>query len=305
MNKYIQANTDGVLHDARLPTLSPLNRGFLYGDAIYEVWRTYHGTLFAWEEHWARLERSAQALAIDIAAISAERILEEIKKTATAFRLATASKGELYIRLQISRGEGSIGLDINLSDHPRFVILIQENPQFSSEKSNNGVTLSLARSIHRNDARCLNPAWKTGNYLNNIQALREAKSRGADEVLMTNLQGELTEAAVCNVFFCKNNTLHTPSSEAGILEGITRQIILESICPKIGIQFSTTKITEHDLPGMQECFIASTTKDITPVKNIDSHSFAVGSHSLTARLKNAFAEYALDYSQRHPALKLP
>src|SRR5256885_2462541 len=106
---FIQANTNGHLHPADQPSISPLNRGFLYGDAIYEVWRTYHGVIFAWEEHWARLLRSAASLYMDLP-FPAGQMREEIGRTAAAYREGARDGGELYIRLQIARGSGEIGL---------------------------------------------------------------------------------------------------------------------------------------------------------------------------------------------------
>jgi len=114
---YIQANTNGKLHDASEPSISPLNRGFLYGDAIYEVWRTFDGVVFAWEEHWQRLQRSADALFMG-ALFSKDYIFSEITRTCAAFRAKSGYQGELYIRLQISRGCGAIGLDTALADKP-------------------------------------------------------------------------------------------------------------------------------------------------------------------------------------------
>lgn len=126
MCAYVQANTLGRLHAADEPSITPLNRGFLYGDAIYEVWRTYEGVLFAWDEHWDRLDRSAQALHMAVP-FSRSMILAEVKKTVAAFRAKTGSTAEVYVRLQISRGGGSIGLDPALADEPLYVLLVQEN----------------------------------------------------------------------------------------------------------------------------------------------------------------------------------
>src|SRR5271157_3342062 len=108
---YIQANTNGRLHPASEPSLSPLNRGFLYGDAIYEVWRTYWGVIFAWEEHWRRLRASARALHMELS-FGPEQMLSEMRRTVSAFRSRVSGPGELYIRLQITRGAGAIGLDV-------------------------------------------------------------------------------------------------------------------------------------------------------------------------------------------------
>ena len=219
---FIQANTNGRLHPADEPSLTPLNRGFLYGDAIYEVWRSHHGVVFAWAEHLDRLQASARALAIDIP-FSAEQIRWEIARTVAAFRAAIGYVDDVYIRLQLTRGAGPIGLDIALADRPEFVLLVQPCPRISPEKLRIGLRLSIATSLRRNPIETLSPAWKTGNYLNNILCLREARARGADDVLILNLRGEIAEAAVSNVVFVRAGELVTPPLTAGILEGITRR----------------------------------------------------------------------------------
>jgi len=291
MSSYIQANTNGRLHAATEPSLSPLNRGFLYGDAIYEVWRTYHGVIFGWEEHWARLERSAAALHF-VLPFSRQDILAEIRKTVAAFRERAPGVAEVYIRLQVTRGCGAIGLDIALADRADFVLLVQENKLFSAEKFRAGLKLSLARELHRNPADALNPAWKTGNYLNNILCLREARARGADEVVITNQAGEITEAAVSNIGFVRDGVVVTPSLSAGILAGITRDLLITKVAPKAGVAVREETIRPEDLSGIQEAFLLSSTKDLTPIAGIDDCTFTLGEDTVTLRLKRAFAEYA-------------
>ena len=300
---YIQANTNGRLHSAHEPSLSPLNRGFLYGDAIYEVWRTYHGIVFAWDEHWRRLERSAQALHLTLPATPAQ-MLGEIKRTAAAFRAAARFDGDVYIRLQVTRGGGSIGLDPALADRPDFVLLVQPCPSVAADALRTGLRLSFARDLRRNPAASLNPAWKTGNYLNNILCLRDARMRGADEVVILNLAGEITEAAVSNLAFVRRGTLVTPPLDAGILAGITRGLLLETIAPKANVPVQEAAVRPEELAGMQECLLLSSTKDVTPVAAIDEHRFAVGPDTVTARLKAAFADHTRDYAAKHPELKL-
>jgi branched-chain amino acid aminotransferase len=299
---YIQANTNGRLHSAHEPSLSPLNRGFLYGDAIYEVWRTYHGVIFAWEEHWRRLESSAHALHLTLPA-TPTAMLGEIKRTVAAFRAETRFAGELYIRLQVTRGGGSIGLDPALADRPDFVLLVQPCPVVSEEALRVGLRLSLATSLRRNPAAALNPAWKTGNYLNNILCLREARLRGADEVVILNLAGDITEAAVSNLAFVQGGTLVTPPLAAGILAGITRGLLLETIAPKAGVPVREAVVRPESLAGMQECLLLSSTKDVTPVSAIDDLRFKVGSGTVASKLKAAFADYARAYAAAHPELK--
>jgi len=302
MTPYIQANTNGRLHAAHEPSISPLNRGFLYGDAIYEVWRTYHGVIFAWEEHLRRLEQSAQALHLKLP-LTREQMLDEIKKTAAAFRTKAPAADELYIRVQVTRGTGQIGLDIALAGETDFTILVQENKLFSAEKFAAGLRLSFAE-LRRNPPEALNPAWKTGNYLNNILCLREARSRGADEAVITNMAGEIAEAAVCNIGFVRDGVVITPPLSAGILAGITRAILIKAVAPLAAVKVSEEAIRPEDLPHMQECFLLSSTKDITPVAAIDRYEFKVGSGSLTLRLKHAFLEYAESYAKLHPEIKL-
>ena len=300
---FIQANTNGRLHPASEPSLPPLNRGYLYGDAVYEVWRTYGGVLFAWEEHWRRLRVSAAALHLDLP-FEPGRILGEIARTAAAHRQAGGYAGELYVRLQISRGGGPIGLDIALADTPDFVLLVQPCPELSAEKARDGLRLSLARDLRRNSADTLNPAWKTGNYLNNLLCLREARARGADEVVILNLAGEVTEAAVSNIAFMRDKTLVTPPLRAGILSGITRGLVLSTVAAEAGLAVEEAALTERDFAAMRECFLMSTTKDIVPVASIDGCRFEVGPDTATMRLKAAFGRYASRYAGAHRELGL-
>jgi branched-chain amino acid aminotransferase len=300
---YIQANTDGRLHPADEPSLSPLNRGFLYGDAIYEVWRTHEKTIFAFEEHWQRLEQSAKALHLKLP-LDRARSLTEIRRTIRAFLTNNPQAAEFYIRLQISRGAGAIGLDISLADQSSFVILVQELKEQPEKWQRQGMRLSVATELHRLHTDTVNPAWKTGNYLNNILCLREAQSRGADEVVMTNLAGEITEAAVSNLFFVRDQVLMTPPLSAGILAGITRKIILEQVAPRAGIKTLEATVRVEDLKTFQECIITSTTKEIASVASIDETHYLVGEHTLTQKLRNVFNEFVQEYILHRPDLKL-
>ena len=302
-HSYIQANTNGRLHPAQEPSISPLNRGFLYGDAIYEVWRTYHGVVFAWEEHWERLQASARALALALPLAPAE-FLGEIRRTVTAFDAQGGGPGELYVRMQITRGGGPIGLDPSLADRPDYVLLVQTNKDFPPEKLHAGLRLSVARELRRNDRRTLDPAWKTGNYLNNLLCLREARTRGADEVVMANLAEEITEAAVSNIYFVRDGRVLTPALASGLLAGVTRRILIERVAPAAGVTVREARLKTSDLATMEECFLTSTTKDVTPVAAIDEQCFRVGPASVALRLKAAFADYARTYAAAHSELRV-
>jgi branched-chain amino acid aminotransferase len=298
---YIQANTNGRLHPATEPSIAPLNRGFLYGDAIYEVWRTYGGVLFAWEEHWARLRRSAAALHLRLE-VSPASVLAEIRRTVAAYREEVAGAGELYVRLQITRGAGAIGLDIALADRSDFLLLVQPCPELAPAAAAAGLRLSVATTLRRNPAQSLDPAWKTGNYLNNLLCLREARARGADDVLILNLAGEVTEASVSNVAFVRRGTVVTPPLSAGILSGITRGLVLGGVAAAAGLAVVEETVRPEDFPAMDECFLLSTTKDIVPVASVDQTAFRVGPDSAAARLKRAFAAAAQAYAAAHPDL---
>ena len=300
---YIQANTNGRLHPATEPSIAPLNRGFLYGDAIYEVWRTYHGVIFAWNEHWKRMLLSAEALHMPLD-LTPAKVLEEVRRSVREYRKHVPGQDELYIRLQIARGEGPIGLDIALADKTSFVLLIQPCPNISKEKWSTGMHLSLGMTLRRNPAQSLDPAWKTGNYLNNLLCLREARARGADDVLILNLAGEVAEASVSNIAFVRGGKVVTPPLSAGILGGITRGLVLGGIARSAGIDAAEQTIRPEDIAHMDECFLLSTTKDIVPVGRIDDRRFKVGSDTVTARLKAAFAEATKAYAAEHSQLAL-
>jgi branched-chain amino acid aminotransferase len=180
------------------------------------------------------------------------------------------------------------------------VLLVQPCPANSPEVQRRGLRLALATSLRRNPVESLNPAWKTGNYLNNIMGLREARARGADEVLMLNLRGEITEASTSNVAFVGPDGVVTPRLEEGILGGITRALVVQRIAPAAGVPVHERVVRPEDLAGMRECFLLSTTKDLSPVAAIDETRFQIGADTVTARLSAAFAAYTRESAAAHP-----
>jgi branched-chain amino acid aminotransferase len=150
----------------------------------------------------------------------------------------------------------------------------------------------------------LNPAWKTGNYLNNILCLREARARGADEVVICNHRGDVTEAAVSNIGFVSRGSVVTPPLDAGILAGITRQLLIHHVAPAAGVAVYEKAIKPADISKMDECFLLSSTKDITPVSAVDEYTFPMAETNITLKLKQAFAVYVKSYCSAHPELRL-
>lgn len=288
---YVQANTNGRLHDAREPSLSPLDRSFLYGDSVYEVVRTYDGVIFAFQEHFRRLTNSARAIGLELP-FEESVLLTEIRRTVSAFfeHETVDPRPELYLRWQISRGGGRIGLDPQLADGASFVILAQALPEAPKKKSP-GCRLTISRQIIRNHPRAINPAWKTGNYLNNLMALREARKNAYDDVLLVNVEGCLTEASTSNLFFVKDSRIVTPPLADGILPGITRGIILEQARMAWDIEIAEESIAPNTIDQYDECFLTSTTKGILPVGKINDVKYQVGAKTLTSRLQKTFQQY--------------
>ena len=231
---------------------------------------------------------------------AAEQIIAEIRRTVTAYRVHVPAAGELYIRLHVTRGAGAIGLDTALADRADFVLLVQPCPATTPGKPGSGLRLSLATSLRRNPIESLNPAWKTGNYLNNILCLREARGRGADDVVMLNRAGEVTEAATSNLGFVRAGVVLTPPLAAGILGGITRAFLLNEVGAAAGVEVREEVLRPADFPTCEECFLLSTTKDISPVGAVDDVRFNVGPDTVTARLKTAFADFMRAYAAAHP-----
>lgn len=298
-NSYIQANSNGRLHPAHEPAVSPLNRGYLYGDAVYEVWRTHSGVLFAFVEHWARLEQSANALHLALP-LTVAQCREEITRTATKFRAQTGEAGDLYVRLQITRGAGPIGLDPGLADRPDWTLLVQRAPAPVSR----ALRLAIPHALRRNPADCLNPAWKTGNYLNNLLGVGEARRRDADDALFLNQAGHLTEVSTASIVLVEGERLVTPRLEDGLLAGITRALLLTQIAPAAGLAVEERSILPAELDRFSEAMVVSTTKDVAPVAAIDSREWPQAPGPVTQRLMAAWRDWVGVYARQNAALRV-
>ncbi|MBM3841663.1 MAG: aminotransferase class IV [Verrucomicrobia bacterium] len=296
---YIQANSNGRLHPADEPAVPPLNRGYLYGDAVYEVWRTHAGVLFAFAEHWARLERSASALHLALPLTPAS-CREEIARTAAAFRTRTGESGELYVRLQVTRGAGPIGLDPGLADRPDWTLLVQRAPAPVSR----ALRLAIPLGLRRNPADCLNPAWKTGNYLNNLLGVGEARRRGAADALFLNQAGHLTEVSAASLVVVEGTRLVTPRLEDGLLAGITRALLLTQVAPAVGLAVEERSILPSELDRFSEAMVLSTTKDVAPVASIDGHEWPEAPGPVTRRLIAGWQEWVGGYARQNPGLRV-
>ncbi len=268
---YIYLN--GKIVPSKDAVVSVFDHGFLYGDGIYETMRSYDGVIFKLDEHLKRLYRSASLIGLAMPS-GADAIKISIYETLMANSLSNA-----YIRLTISRGRGPIGLDPDLCPEPTIVMIAQELKAYPQAYYKNGLALIISKT-RRNLATAINPNIKSLNFLNNILAKIEAKNKGAYEALMLNASGKLTEGTISNVFFYKSGVLYTPSVDCGILDGITRGVIID-LAGKEDIKVKEGKFTKNDVYSAEEVFITNTTMEVMPASKVDDQRYAVGT---TAKL---------------------
>lgn len=242
--------------------VSVFDHGYLYGDGIYETMRAYDGALFLLDRHLNRLERSAEAIYLrlplplsGIAAALEESLLRNNLKDA-------------YVRIQISRGPGDIGLDPALCPEPTMVIIAKPFNDYPAEYYEKGVSVSIA-ATRRNHPLALNPSVKATNFLNNILAKVESLRAGAYEGIMLNWEGYVAEGTISNIFWVKDGMLFTPALSVGILEGVTRGLVIE-LAKKNGIPIEEGAYRQEDLFDAEECFITNTTMEVMPVTMINS-----------------------------------
>lgn len=285
-SEYIQANVNGSLCDPRTPAISPLDRGFLYGDAVYEVWRSYENKLFAWDEHWERLMATAEGIGLDLPIDSAGARLE-VERTIAEWRRLTDCSSEVYVRLQISRGSGEIGLDPRLAADAVYVIYVKALLDLSDEILNRGMRLHVAKKLIRTPIEALSPALKTGNYLNNILGLKEAREAGADDALFRNGNSDFCETSTRNIWFVFEDRIVTPPLSDGLLAGVTRRVIFESFSEFEGLSLREESVGEEQLAEVREVFLSSSTQDVQPVASIDEVSYELGEKTISRRLKAA------------------
>lgn len=294
------ANVNGLITPAPEAKISIFDRGFQYGDSIYEVTRTYEGVPFFLEEHFDRLENSARLARMTISQSRAQ-LTDEIRRTVAA---AGVKPGEdVFIRYTVSRGEGPLDLDPATAKKTSFVILVKEIPPWKKEFYDRGMVLAVP-AIVRNSPRALDPNIKSGNYLNNILAVAEAKELGGDDALMLSLDGKLTEASNSNVAFLVDGVLcsplHEPGTSTGNLRGITRTLIAE-LATRAGLRYEERAMFPADVEKATECFVSSATREIMPVVAVSlgaaggRKEFPAGGGPQTRVLQKAYTQYVRNY----------
>jgi branched-chain amino acid aminotransferase len=239
-------------------TISVLDRGFLYGDSVYEVVRTYGGRPYAVPPHLTRLRASARQIHLEIPATD-ENLSKEICRG-----IETSGNPESYARLIVTRGAGPIELHPGRSTGPARILIVQPLEEITQERWRQGLHIAIVHRL-RNDPNALDPAAKTGNYLNNVLAIVEARKRGADDAVLLNREGHLTEGTTANVFVVKDGKVRTPPMASGILGGITRRVVLDLIDEE-GVE---ARLSPEDLREADEAFFTSTTRGVLPLTTVD------------------------------------
>lgn len=248
--------------------ISVFDHGLLYGDGVFEGMRSYGGRVFRLEQHLERLWNSAKAIWLEIP-ITRQAMAQAVNDTVAANGIQDG-----YIRLVVTRGVGTLGLDPNRCSHPQVIIIADRIELYPEEFYRNGLEIVTASTI-RNHPAAMNPRIKSLNYLNNILAKIEGLKAGCIEALMLNHKGEVAECTGDNIFLVRDGVLQTPPTDAGILEGITRDAVIE-LAREAGIEVREMPMTRHDVYIAQECFLTGSAAEVIPVVKIDSRTIGDG-----------------------------
>jgi branched-chain amino acid aminotransferase len=279
------ASVNGAVLPAEEARVSVLDTGFTFGDSVYETLRTYGGRPFHLDRHLRRLRASAGRLGIPVPE-GDEPFARDVDAV-----LDRAGNPESYIRIMVTRGVGDVSYHFDRVQGPTRVVIVKPYEPLPERCYSEGVPV-IVSSVRRNSTRALDPAIKSGNLINNILAVREAQAAGAFEPILLNDDGEVAEGASANVFAVKDGAGVTPPLDAGILPGVTRQLLLE-IGGGLGIPMREETLQVADLLGADEAFITSTLKEAVPVRAVDGKPVGNGRPGpVTLRLLKAYREYA-------------
>lgn len=259
---------DGKYCDENTAKVSVFDHGLLYGDGVFEGIRAYNGRVFKLREHIDRLFYSAKAILLTIP-MTHGALMRAVVETCRRNNLRDG-----YIRLVVTRGVGTLGLNPNRCKRPSVIIIadkIQLYPPTLYAKGMQIVTVATTRNLHN----AVNPAIKSLNYLNNILAKIEANNAGVEEAIMLNAEGFVAECTGDNIFIIKEGRLLTPPLSAGALYGITRQTVMD-LARETGISVSEPNLTRYDIFNADECFLTGTGAEIIPVTKVDGRVIGNG-----------------------------
>lgn len=272
---------NGEIADEGSARISVFDRGFLYGDSIYEVMRTSRGRPVDLEAHLGRLRRSGEAIAL---AMPAEHAL----RAAIDETLAAAANPESYLRVIVTRGAGEIGLDTGLAEAPTTLVIARPLQLPPADFYENGASIRIV-GVQRTPRRAMDPAVKSGNYLNNIMALAEARRAGAYEAVMCDASGRVAEGSSSNVFVVRGGELVTPALEIGLLAGITRERVIE-LARAEGLRVEEGTLSPDEVRGADEVFITSSIRGVLPIGAVDGAPVPAPG-PITSRIMDRYATY--------------
>jgi branched-chain amino acid aminotransferase len=261
-------NINGNILKPEDAKISVFDRGFLFGDSVYEVTDAINGSPIFMDEHLTRLWQSANKIDMPIN-FTRSKIIAEVQKT-----LKVLNTKRAYIRIVVTRGEGEITLDPQAAHNNNLVIITKELPENPKWWYQDGVEVIIA-GIKRTSIESMDPAVKSGNYLNNILAFNEAIKSGAFDAVMLNHDGDITEGTTSNIWMIKDKKLFTPPLKAGLLGGITRAKVLE-LCHKEGFKVEEKNISPEEFKSADEAFLTSSTKRIVPIVKVDQTTLGTG-----------------------------
>ena len=266
MNSKALCWFNGTILPAAEASVSVFDHGLLYGDGVFEGLRFYHGVTFQRDAHLERLRASADAIALELP-YTQDEIVGAIESLVAAY-----PGDDGYLRLVVTRGEGNLGIDPRKCPRGNLFIIADELRVMEIKDPAQGVALHVA-ATRRTPAACLDPRIKSLNYLNNILARIEANRAGCDEALMLNLDGFVSEGSVDNVFIVSDGELLTPRLEDGMLEGITRAVVMQA-AREAGIPVREVTLRVEDMLAADECFLTGTGAELIPVRRIGEHLFS-------------------------------
>ncbi len=278
---------NGEYYDKQDAKVSVFDHGVLYGDGIFEGIRAYNGRIFRLEDHLQRLQDSANAILLKLP-ISLKEIEKAIVETVRVNGLKDA-----YIRLVVTRGIGDLGLDMRKCKGGATLFIIADKIElYPDEYYEKGLTL-ITSTIRQKGLDQVTPSVKSLNYLANIMARAEASAAGAQEAILLNAHGYVSECSGDNIFFVKHGKIFTPPSSAGILVGITRQVVMELAEQKLGIKVIERNFPRFDLYSAEEVFLTGTGAEVIAGVKIDGRTIGKGlAGPVTRQLIKAFREYA-------------
>jgi len=264
----LKIHLGGRLVDESEARISVFDHGLLYGDGVFEGIRVYGGQVFLHQQHIDRLYESAKAIRLVIP-VTPSQMKAAVEETVRANSISDG-----YVRLVVTRGAGSLGLDIRKTSNPQVIIIADTISLYPPETYTRGMHLVTASTI-RNHPGALSPRIKSLNYLNNILARIEGTDAGMVEALMLNHKGEVAECTGDNIFIVKNKVVRTPSPDAGILEGITRNAVI-GLARDAGYRVEECALTRHDLYVADEMFLTGTAAEVVAVVNLDGRPIGSG-----------------------------